>query len=60
MEVGEILLDKQLLDPRQLEMARQSQTAGARLDQVAVEMGFVEEDAALRALAEQLEMDSLN
>jgi type II secretion system protein E len=54
MEAGEILLKKGLLDPRQLDLARRSQTDGARLDQVAVELGFVTEEAALKALGDEL------
>ena len=38
-----------LLDRRQLELSRRAQSDGARLDQVAVEMGFVTEEAALKA-----------
>ena len=56
MEVGEILLNEGLLDPRQLEIARQSQAPDARLDQVAVDLGFVREDDALRALGQRLGM----
>ena len=57
MEAGEILLKKGLLDPRQLDLARQAQPEGARLDQVAVEMGFLSEEAALRALGEEVGLD---
>jgi len=57
MEAGEILLRKGLLDRRQLEIARASQADGTRLDQVAVEMGFVTEEAALRALGEEMGLD---
>ena len=60
MEVGEILLSKRLLDPDQLELARQSQTRDARLDQVAVELGFISEEDALRTLAEQLELEFID
>ncbi|MFH1922197.1 MAG: ATPase, T2SS/T4P/T4SS family, partial [Planctomycetota bacterium] len=54
MEAGEILLKKGLLDQRQLEVSRRAQVDGARLDQVAVEMGFVTEEAALKALGDEL------
>jgi len=57
MEAGEILLRKGLLDERQLELARRGQTDGARLDQVAVEMGFVTEEAALRAMGEEVGLE---
>ena len=54
MEAGEILLKKGLLDQRQLELSRRAQADGTRLDQVAVEMGFVTEEAALKALGDEL------
>ncbi len=57
MEAGEILLRKGLLDDGQLRMARQAQTDGTRLTQVAVDLGFVDEEAALRALAEELGLE---
>jgi general secretion pathway protein E/type IV pilus assembly protein PilB len=57
MEAGEILLKKGLLDQRQLEVARGAQTEGTRLDQAAVSLGFVSEEAALRALAEEVGLE---
>jgi type II secretion system protein E len=57
MEAGEILLRKGLLDQRQLEMARSAQTEGTRLDQAAVSLGFVSEEAALKALAEEVGLE---
>jgi len=54
MEAGEILLSRGLLDQRQLELSRRAQADGTRLDQVAVEMGFVTEEAALKALGDEL------
>jgi general secretion pathway protein E/type IV pilus assembly protein PilB len=54
MEAGEILLRKGLLDERQLELSRRAQSDGARLDQVAVGLGFVTEEAALKALGDEL------
>jgi len=57
MEAGEILLKKGLLDQRQLEIARSAQTEGTRLDQAAVSLGFVTEEAALRALAEEVGLE---
>ena len=60
MEAGEILLKKGLLDSRQLDLARQAQTEGARLDQVAVELGFLTEEAALRALGEEVGLDFID
>lgn len=60
MEVGEILLRKGLLDSRQLEQVRQAQTDGMRLDQVAVQMGFVTEEAVLQALAEEMGLEYID
>ncbi len=55
MEIGEILLNRGLLDEQQIELAR-SQTNGKRIDQVAVDMGLVSEEDALTALADELGM----
>ncbi len=52
METGEILLQKGLLDSRQLELARESQKEDERADQSAVQMGFVSEEDALKAAHE--------
>jgi general secretion pathway protein E len=57
MEAGEILHKRGLLDRRQLEASRLAQTEGTRLDQVAVELGFVREEDALRALGEEVGLD---
>jgi general secretion pathway protein E/type IV pilus assembly protein PilB len=57
METGEILLRKGLLDEQQLALARQRQTDGARLDQVAIELGMVTEEAALRALGDAVGLE---
>src|SRR5262245_36054706 len=54
MEVGEILVRRGLLSQEQLETTRSRQTDGARLDQVAVEMGFVTEEDMLRTLGEEV------
>ena len=56
MQVGEILIAQGHLTEHQLELARQAQADGKRLDQVLVEMGFVQEDDALRALAQELDI----
>jgi type II secretion system protein E len=60
MEAGEILLRRKLLDARQLELARSAQTDGLRIDQVAVELGFVSEEAALRALGEEIGLEYID
>ncbi len=57
MEAGEILLTKGLLDERQLQTLREAHQNGARLDQVAVQLGFVSERDVLGALGEQLGID---
>ncbi|MGO8748012.1 MAG: GspE/PulE family protein [Thermoguttaceae bacterium] len=57
MEAGEILLQKGLLDQRQLEASRHAQTEGARLDQAAVGLGFLTEEQALRALGEAVGLE---
>ena len=53
MEAGEILLKRGLLDRRQLELSRnaQAKSESVRLDEAAVGLGFVTEEAALRANA---------
>jgi len=60
MEVGEILLKKGLIDQRQLEAVRAAQTDGVRLDQVAVGLGLVTEEAALRALGEEVGLEFID
>ncbi len=46
-----------MLDQRQLEQSRLAQSEGTRLDQVAVQLGYVTEEAALRALGEEVGLD---
>jgi len=57
MDVCEVLLRHGLLTPEQADQLA-DQAAGRRLDTVAVELGLVEEDAALKAFAEDLGMRS--
>jgi general secretion pathway protein E/type IV pilus assembly protein PilB len=54
MDIGELLLRRGLLNRSQLEEARRAQTEGVRLDQAAVQLGFVTEEAALKALADEV------
>ncbi|HET6880913.1 MAG TPA: type II secretion system ATPase GspE [Pirellulales bacterium] len=54
MEAGDVLFKRGLLDERQLALARQAQSDGQRLDEVAIEMGLVSEEAALTALAAEM------
>ncbi|HUY34016.1 MAG TPA: ATPase, T2SS/T4P/T4SS family [Pirellulales bacterium] len=60
MEAGNILLKCGLLDQRQLAAARQAQGEGQRLDQTAVEMGFITEEAALTAIGEEMGLDFID
>jgi type II secretion system protein E len=57
MEAGDILLRRGVLDERQLALARQAQSEGQRLDEVAVELGLVSEEAALTALGAEMGLD---
>ncbi len=57
MDVGEMLFRKGLLDARQLEQSRAAQTEGVRLDQAAVQLGFLSEETALRALANEVGLE---
>ena len=57
MEAGDVLLKRGLLDERQLALARQAQGEGQRLDEVAVEMGLITEEAALTALGAEMGLD---
>ena len=60
MEAGEILLKRGLLDERQLALVRSRQVEGTRIDQTAVELGFVSEEAALRAVGEEVGLDFID
>jgi type II secretion system protein E len=53
MDIGSLLLRRGLLDLQQLETAR-AMANGKRVDQIAVEMGFIAENAALSALGDEL------
>jgi type II secretion system protein E len=57
VEAGEILVRRGLLDRRQLELSRGASGDGARVVDTAVEMGFVSEEEALRALGEEVGID---
>ncbi len=60
MEAGEILFNRGLLSEQQLEATRGAQSNGARLDQIAVELGFVSEEQVLRALGDEVGIDYLD
>ena len=53
MDIGSILLRRGLIDLQQLETAR-GLTNGRRVDQIAVDLGFVAEQAALAAIGDEL------
>ncbi|QDU45408.1 Type II secretion system protein E [Symmachiella dynata] len=55
MDIGNILVGHGLLSDSQLETAT-AQGAGQRVDRVAVEMGFVSEEDALKAFGDELGM----
>lgn len=57
MDAGEILLRRGLLDSQQLERTRESQSNGSTVVEAAVEMGLVDEEAALRAIGEEVGLD---
>jgi len=58
MDAGEILLQRGLLDQRQLDQARQ--TGGGSVLDAAIELGFVSEDIALRAVGEAVGLDYID
>jgi len=60
MEAGNILLKRGLLDQRQLAAARQAQGESQRLDQTAVELGFITEEAALTAIGDEMGIDFID
>ena len=57
MEVGEVLLKNGLLNESQLAQVRLSNGKPSTLMAKAIEMGFVREDLALKALADEVGMD---
>ncbi|MFV1964357.1 MAG: GspE/PulE family protein [Pirellulaceae bacterium] len=57
MEAGEILLRRGLLDRRQLEESRQRKHDGTTLMDAVIELGYVKEEDALRALAEEVGLE---
>ncbi len=54
MDLARFFLDAGLLDQQQVELARQIEAEGRRLDEVAVELGFITEEQALRAIGDAL------
>ncbi|MBX3414101.1 MAG: type II secretion system ATPase GspE [Pirellulales bacterium] len=60
MDAGQLLVEKGLLDAQQLEVARSHAGDGARLDQLAVQMGFAREEEVLRVLADGLGLEFID
>ena len=60
MEAGEILIKRGLLDERQLNETRRGQEDGQTLVAKAVQLGFVEEEDALRALGDEVGLDFID
>ncbi|MEX0937652.1 MAG: ATPase, T2SS/T4P/T4SS family [Pirellulales bacterium] len=60
MEAGEILLKRGLLNQEQLEKTKVALGDGARADQVAVQLGFVSEEDALKALGAAVGLDYID
>ena len=60
MEAGEILLHRGLLSAQQLEQARAAGGDGAQLVETAIERGFVTEEAALRAIGDEVGLDFID
>ena len=56
MEAGEILVRRGLLNNEQLQQSRESQNGGQVVD-AAIQLGFVGEEEALRALGEEVGLD---
>lgn len=60
MEAGDILYRRGLLDKRQLELSRTAQAEGTRLVDAAVDLGFVSEEEALRALGDEVGLNFID
>jgi general secretion pathway protein E/type IV pilus assembly protein PilB len=57
MEAGDILYRRGLLNKRQLELSRSAQAEGGRLIDAAVDLGFVAEEDALKALGDEVGLE---
>ncbi|MEK6235992.1 MAG: type II/IV secretion system protein, partial [Planctomycetales bacterium] len=60
MDAGEILQSRGLLTTQQLDASRSAQSDGARVDHVAIEMGFVTAEDALKALGDEVGLDFID
>ena len=52
MDLAKIFLDAGLLDPEQIEAARQAEGEGGRLDRTAVQLGFLTEEQSLKTIGD--------
>ena len=52
MDLAKIFLDAGLLDQQQIELAHQAEDEGQRLDEAAVQLGFITEEQSLRTIGE--------
>ena len=57
MEAGEILMRRGLLDDQQLNRSKEHQSKGKNAVEATVELGFVNEEAALRVIAEEVGLE---
>ena len=60
MIIAKTILEGPSLSLRQLELAKQAQSSDGQLDQFALEHGFADEEAALRAVGKSLGMDYID
>ena len=60
MEAGEILLRRGLLNDQQLNQSRETQGNGSSVVDRAVELGYVSEEQALRALGSEVGIDYID
>ncbi|NLE37421.1 MAG: type II/IV secretion system protein [Pirellulaceae bacterium] len=54
MDLAKLFVKAGLLDPQQVELARQGEAEGRRLDESAVALGFLTEEQSLRAIGDAL------
>ncbi len=52
MDLAKIFLDAGLLDQQQIELAHQAEDEGQRLDEAAVQLGFITEEQSLRTIGD--------
>ena len=54
MQLTKLFLNAGLLDQQQIDLARQAASDGRRLDEAAVQLGFITEEQSLRAIGDAL------